>query len=68
MGRPQNADQNFVRAKDPQIGTQKCSTKRGVREPLKAKLALNYKKLVKTNMFDLSKRHHQYEQNEGLFL
>ena len=36
----------------PKIGTQKCSTKRGVREPLNAESALNDRELVTTKVFE----------------
>ena len=52
MGRPQSADNKFVRARGPQIGTQKCSTKRGLREPLNVEIPLNDRELVKTEVFE----------------
>ena len=36
----------------PKIGTQKCSTKRGVREPLHVELALKNRELVKEELFE----------------
>ena len=36
----------------PKIGTHKCSTKQGVREPLRAEFALNNRELVKATMFE----------------
>ena len=36
----------------PTIGTQKCSTKRGVPEPLHVEFALNKKELVKAEVFE----------------
>ena len=36
----------------PKIGTQKCSTKRGVREPVHVELALNNRALVKAEVFE----------------
>ena len=36
----------------PKNGTQKCSTKRGVREPLHLEFALNNRELVKAEVFE----------------
>ena len=36
----------------PKIGTQKCSTKRGVQEPLHVEFALRYRELVKADVFE----------------
>ena len=36
----------------PKIGTQKCSTKRGVREPSHVEFALNNRELVKAEVFE----------------
>ena len=36
----------------PKTGTQKCSTKRGVREHLNAEFALNGRELVKAEVFE----------------
>ena len=36
----------------PAVGTQKCSTKRGVREPLQVEFALNDRKFVKAEVFE----------------
>ena len=36
----------------PKIGTQKCSTRRGVREPLHVEFALNNRELVKAEVFE----------------
>ena len=35
----------------PKIGTQKCLTKRGVREPLHVEFALNNRELVEAEVF-----------------
>ena len=47
----ESANQKIVQARDPKIGTQKCSTKRGVREPLNIELALNQRMGLKTEVF-----------------
>ena len=52
MGRPQSALKMFVRARGPKIGTQKCSTQRGVREPLHVEVALNNRELVHAEVFE----------------
>ena len=36
----------------PQVGTQKCSTKRGLREPLHVEFALNNREVVKAEVFE----------------
>ena len=36
----------------PKIGTQKCSTKRGVQESLHREFALNNRELVKAEVFE----------------
>ena len=36
----------------PKIGTQKCSTKRGVREPVEVEFALNNRELRKAEVFE----------------
>ena len=36
----------------PKIGTQKCSTKSSVREPLHVEFALNHIELVKAEVFE----------------
>ena len=36
----------------PKIGTQECSTKGGVREPLHAEFALNNRELAKAEVFE----------------
>ena len=36
----------------PKTGTQKCSTKRGVREPLHVEFALNNREFVKAEVFE----------------
>ena len=36
----------------PKIGTQKCSSKRGVRELLHVEIALNNRELVKAEVFE----------------
>ena len=36
----------------PKFGTQKCLTKRGVREPLRLEFALNNRQLVKAEVFE----------------
>ena len=36
----------------PEIGTQKCSTKRGVRKPLHAEFALNNRELLKAEVLE----------------
>ena len=52
MGRPRSADKMFFKQEAPKIETQKCSTKRGVREPLHVEFALNNRELVKAEAFD----------------
>ena len=52
LGRPQSADKKFVRARGPQIGTQKCSTKRGLRKPLHVEFALYNRESVKAEAFE----------------
>ena len=39
-GGPQSADRKLFEQEAPKIGTQKCSTKRGAREPLHVEFAL----------------------------
>ena len=51
MGRPQSADKSLFEQEAPEIGTQKRSTKRGVREPLRVEFALNNGELVKAEVF-----------------
>ena len=36
----------------PKIGTQKCSTKRGVQEPLRVEFAVSNRELVKAEVFE----------------
>ena len=36
----------------PKIGTQKCSTKRGVRESLHGEFAMNNREMVKAEVFE----------------
>ena len=45
LGRLQSADQKCFRARGPKTETQKCSTKRGVREPLKVEFALKNRRI-----------------------
>ena len=52
LERPQSADKSLFEQKAPKIGTQKCSTKRGVREPLHVEFALNNRELVKAEVFE----------------
>ena len=54
----------------PKIGTQKCSTKCGVRGPLHAEFALNNRELVNAEEFEKecsSKRPHFTEETKGQF-
>ena len=41
-----------VPGRGPKIGTQNCSTRRGVRKVLHLELALNHKELVKAEVFE----------------
>ena len=43
-------------------GTQKCSTKRGVREPLRLEVALNNRELVKAEVFENSSKRPHYNE------
>ena len=50
----------------PKIGTQKCSTKRGVRESLHLEFALNDGELVKAEVFEkrvFEQTTHENEEN-----
>ena len=52
----------------PKIGTQKCSTKRGVREPWHVEFALNNRELVKAEVSGkrvFEQTTHSNEENEG---
>ena len=54
MGRPQIPKvptKSLFEQETPKIGTQKCSTKRGVREPLHVELALNNTELLEAEVF-----------------
>ena len=52
MGRPQVPTKSLSEHEAPKIGTQKCSTQRGVREPLHADFALNNRAFVKAEVFE----------------
>ena len=55
LGRPQSADKKFFFEQEaPKLEprTQKCSTKRGVQEPLHVEFALNNRELVKAEAFE----------------
>ena len=52
MGRPQSPTKSLFEQEAPKIGAQKCSTKRGVREPLHVEFALNNRELVKAEVFE----------------
>ena len=43
---------NLFEQEAPKIGTQNCSTKRGVREPVHVEFALNNRELVKAEVFE----------------
>ena len=53
LGRPQSDTKfSLFEQEAPKIGTQKCSTKQGVREPLRVEFALNNTELVKPEEFE----------------